>query len=39
MVGLGVGGDGSNDGAHEFLIAGIIYIVIMSDVAGFFFFT
>lgn len=36
MVGLGVGGDGSNDGAHKFLIAGIVYIVVVGKVAGFF---
>ena len=38
MVGLGVGGDGSNDGEYEFLIAGIVHIVIVSEIAGFFFF-
>ena len=38
MAGLGVGGDGSNDGAHKFLIAGIVHIVVVGEVAGFFFF-
>jgi len=36
MVGLGVGSDGSNDGAHEFLVAGVIHIVIVGEVAGLF---
>lgn len=39
MVGLGVGGHSSNDGAHEFLIAEIVYIVVMGEVASFFIFT
>ena len=38
MVGLGLVSDGSNDGAHEFLIARIIHIVIVSEVAGLFIF-
>ena len=36
MMGLGAGGDGSNDGAHECLIAGIVYIVVVGEVAGLF---
>ena len=39
MVALGVGGDGSNDGAHKFLIAGIVYIVVVGEVAGLFIIT
>ena len=39
MVGLGVGGDGSNDGAHEFLVAGIVHIVVVGEIAGFFIIT
>lgn len=36
MVSLGVGGDSSNDRAHEFLITGIIHIIVMGEVTGFF---
>ena len=36
MVGLSVGDDGSNDGAYECLIARIVYIVVVGEVAGFF---
>ena len=38
MVGLGLISHGSNDRAHEFLIARIVYIVVVGEIAGFFIF-
>ena len=37
MVGVGVGSDGLDDGANEFLVAWVVHVVVMSEVAGFFF--
>ena len=37
-MGFGMSGYSSNDRAHEILIAGIVHIIIMGEVAVFFFF-
>ena len=38
MVGLGVGSDGLDDGANELLVAWVVHVVVVGEVAGFFFF-
>lgn len=34
-----MGGDGLDDGAHEFLITRVVNVVVMGQVAGFFIIT
>ena len=38
MMGLGVGGDGLDDGPNEFLVARVVHVVVVGEVTGFFFF-
>ena len=38
MMGLGVGGDGLDDGPNEFLVARVVHVVVVGKVTGFFFF-
>ena len=37
MVGLGAGSDGLDDGANELLVARVVHVVVVGEVAGFFF--
>lgn len=37
MVDLGAGSDGLDDGSNELLVARVIHVVVMGEVAGFFF--
>ena len=38
MVGLGAGSDGLDHGANELLVAWVVHVVVVGEVAGFFFF-
>ena len=38
MMGLGVGGDGLDDGPNEFLVARVVHVVVVGEVTVFFFF-
>ena len=38
MLGVCVGGDGLDDGPNEFLVAGVVHVVVVGEVTGFFFF-
>lgn len=38
MMGLGVGGDGLDDGPNELLVARVVHVVVVGQVSGFFFF-
>ena len=38
MMGLGVGGDGLDNGPNEFLVGRVVHVIVVGEVSGSFFF-